>query len=222
MPMATMMIALALQAASRDPITVVARYWAPFISPMGEPFRSEAAGDDTLANWFGQADRNRDGMLTPEEMRADAERFFVSLDTDRDGEIEPDEMRVYEWELASEIQVNSQWRRARGEPRDSAKPASARSGYDPHGLQGAARYGLLNMPQPVASADVDLNRAVTLAEFQRASAERFAILDKRGTRQLRLTELQAMRPIRALHRKPAAPPKDGRDARIGIPVPIGD
>ena len=126
MPIATMMIALALQAASSDPITVVVRHWAPFISPMGEPFRSQSAGDDTLANWFAQADRDRDGSLTPEEMRADAERFFASLDSDGNGEIEPEEMRVYEWELASEIQVNSQWRRARGEPRDSAKPAAAK------------------------------------------------------------------------------------------------
>jgi hypothetical protein len=155
-------------------------------------------------------------------MRADAERFFASLDSDGNGEIEPEEMRVYEWELASEIQVNSQWRRARGEPRDSAKPAAARSGYDPHGLQGAARYGLLNMPQPVASADLDLNRAITLAEFRQASAERFAILDRRGTRQLRLAELQAMRPVRPLRWKPAEPPTDGRDGRIAIRIPAGD
>jgi hypothetical protein len=218
MPIATMMIALALQAASSDPITVVRRHWAPFISPMGEPFRSQAPGDDTLVNWFAQADRDRDGVLIAQEMQADAERFFALLDTDRDGAIGPEEMRVYEWDLASEIQVNSQWRRARGEPRGSAE-AVRRSGYDPHGLQGAARYGLLNMPQPVASADTDLNRAITLAEFRRAAAERFALLDRRGARQLKLAELQAMRPVRPLRWKPSEPRKDGRDERIAIPVP---
>ena len=52
---------------------------------MGEPFRAHSASDDTLANWFYQADRNRDGVLTPDEMQADAERFFAKLDTDHDG-----------------------------------------------------------------------------------------------------------------------------------------
>ena len=39
-------------------------------------------------------------------------------------------------------------------------------GYRFDGLQGAARYGLLNIPQPVAGADADFNRAITLDEFR--------------------------------------------------------
>ena len=42
---------------------------APFISPMGEPFRARQ-GDDALADWFAQADRNHDGCLTVDEMQA--------------------------------------------------------------------------------------------------------------------------------------------------------
>ena len=98
------------------PITVTAYRWAPFISPMGEPFRSRAPDDDTLARWFHQADGNRDGMLTADEMRADAERFFATLDSDRDGRIDPEERMTYESEIAPEIQVNSQWKRTRQEP----------------------------------------------------------------------------------------------------------
>src|SRR5207302_2793480 len=52
-----------------------------FISPMGEPFRPTARDDDTLADWFRQADRNHDGQLTLDEMQQDAERFFALLDT---------------------------------------------------------------------------------------------------------------------------------------------
>ena len=34
------------------PITVTGHAWAPFISPMGEPFRAHSPTDDTLADWF--------------------------------------------------------------------------------------------------------------------------------------------------------------------------
>ena len=32
---------------------------------MGEPFRARTPNDDTLARWFYQADRNRDGVPHP-------------------------------------------------------------------------------------------------------------------------------------------------------------
>ena len=67
------------------PVVVTGRAWAPFISPMGEPFRARSATDDTLARWFNQADRNHDGLLTPDEIMADADRFFATLDTDENG-----------------------------------------------------------------------------------------------------------------------------------------
>src|SRR5438270_11427695 len=89
------------------PINVVGHAWAPFISPMGEPFRARSATDDTLARWFNQADRNHDGQLTPDELRSDADRFFTLLDVDGNGEIEPEELVNYEWELAPDIQLDS-------------------------------------------------------------------------------------------------------------------
>ena len=101
----------AVAAADEPPITVKAYPWAPFISPMGEPFRARSTADDTLAKWFVQADRNHDGLVTPDEMQADAERFFATLDKNHDHEIEPEELVHYEWEVAPEIQVNSRTRR---------------------------------------------------------------------------------------------------------------
>lgn len=228
MPMSALLIAVAAQAAQPQPITVVGNRWAPFISPMGEPFRSRAEGDDTLANWLSQADRDGDGALTQAEMRADAERFFTLLDDDGNGAIDPEEMAAYEWDVAPEVQVNSPRRRARGEPAPVAEPA--RRGqrtnrrfapYDPYGLHGAARYTLINMPQPVASADADLNRAVSLAEFRAAADYRFTLLDRAGDRRLELAELRALAPTPTDKR--ARRPKEGaRDGRVAIPVPIGD
>src|SRR5690348_7357359 len=91
---------LAVPTPDTRPIMVTGHAWAPFISPMGEPFRAHTPTDDTLADWFTQADRNRDGSLTPAEMQADAERFFAKLDTDHNGEIDPDELAHYEYDVA--------------------------------------------------------------------------------------------------------------------------
>ena len=71
-----------------------------FISPMGEPFFVHGQGDKPLADWFAQADSNRDGSLSAAEMQADADRFFALLDSDHDGEIGPDEITRYEQVIA--------------------------------------------------------------------------------------------------------------------------
>src|ERR1044072_3997326 len=149
---------------SSKPITVTAHPWAPFVSPMGEPFRSPSPDDDPLARWFRQADGNQDGMLTSEEMRADAERFFARLDADQDGRIDSEERMTYENEIAPEGQSSSQWERPRQEIAAEGRSGGARrdrrrrwdkkiDGYQVDGLQGAARYGLLNLPEPVSGAD---------------------------------------------------------------------
>src|SRR5215204_543561 len=134
MPLFTLIaatLALATQVDDEPAITVVGRPWAPFISPMGEPFRARSAADDPFARWFHQADRDRDGLLTVDEMRADALRFFETLDSNHDGEIDPEELVVYESEVAPEVQVNSRWKRT---PRSlaEAKPDKprARGGRD--------------------------------------------------------------------------------------------
>ena len=46
---------LLLFAPAEDAVTIKSYRWAPFISPMGEPFVARAVGEDTLATWFGVA-----------------------------------------------------------------------------------------------------------------------------------------------------------------------
>ena len=230
-------ILLSAAAAGEPPIQVVGHAWAPFISPMGEPFRARTTSDNTLALWFNQADRNHDGLLTSDELQADAERFFGMLDTDHDGEIGPEELMNYEYEVAPEIQVNSRWRRSRGQtaaeaevkagadrPAGNGRRRGGRlEGYDPNDpIQGAARYSLLNIPQPVAAADADLSRGITLNEFRQAANYRFRLLD--GTHQGRLTlpELQALVPVRPKDGRAPKRRKDAPDPRIGVPLPPGD
>jgi hypothetical protein len=219
MPLPTLIvpILLSLAVAEDAPIIVKAFPWAPFISPMGEPFRPPSSGEAPIARWFVQADRNRDGALTSDEMQADAERFFAKLDSNGDRQIDPDERRTYEQEIAPEIQVNSDWRRQRGEEKQKQ---DAHDGYHKNGLQGAARYGILNLPQPVASADADFNRAVTLDEFRQAAAYRFTLLDGDKQGRLMLPELTERLPIRPKGKR-AKPRKNDTDTRIGAGLPEG-
>ena len=230
--MIAMLAAAARASAPPDnaPITVTGHAWAPFISPMGEPFRARTVSDDTLALWFGQADRNRDALLTPDEMQADADRFFATLDSDRDGEIGPEELIRYEWEVAPDIQVNARVKRAPGEtvakPRKSRDEDSdgegnvgrRRAAVTVRGLQGGARYALLNIPEPVAAADADFNRGITLNEFRQAAAARFQLLDSGRHGRLTLPELQALRfALRGSKER-----KGAADTRHGTPLPPGD
>ena len=216
---------------NRQPIVVTGRGGVPFISPMGEPIRARTPNEDTLARWFNQVDRNLDGILTPDEMVADAERYFTEvLDTNHDGQIDPDELVHYEWTIAPEVQVNSRLRRARapGEapPKEETQPTDDQLGFGQrhrgvppmdYGPQGAGRYALLNMPEPVAAADADFNRAITLHEFKQAALERFQLLDKNHGRRLTLQALQAMKPV--LTAKPPKHRNDEADSRLGQPLP---
>ena len=186
-----------LLAAADAPINVVGHAWAPFISPMGEPFRARSTTDDTLARWFQQADRDHDGVLTAPEMQADDARFFATLDEDNNGELDPDEIANYEYDVAPDVQVMSRTKAAPGEIRTAPNPVgldgepASRRGRDQRrqdeaaqlglggSLQGAARYSLLNLPEPVAAADTDFNRGVSRAEFRQAALQRFNLLDTR-------------------------------------------
>lgn len=237
MPLPPIILAFLAAGAAEPPVTVTGHVWAAFISPMGEPFRPRGAGDDTLADWFNQADRNHDGAITVDEMQADAARFFATLDTDHDGEIDPDELIHYEWEVAPDIQLNSKTRRQAGEPRDASasdrkgqwKPGAGddqpsdngRRRKNGGGLQGAARYALLNIPEPVAAADTDFDRGITVAEFREAAVSRFQILDTKHQGRLTLADLGAIRA--ALLSKKKVRGTDGQflDSRIGNPLPPG-
>jgi hypothetical protein len=168
-----------------------------FLSPMGEPFRSNA---DNVGAWFALADKDRDGTLTVGEMKQDSERFFALLDSDGDGELGPAEIARYENEVAPEVQVGLQMRgsgfgewRGRGSRR---RPVLA---FD-EGIEGAGRYSFLNLPQPVIAADSDMNRGVSREEFGEAARERFVLLDSSRDGRLLRSELPPL-PQPRLRRK---------------------
>jgi hypothetical protein len=157
-----------------------------YIAPMGEPFRADGSRDPEV-DWFARADADHDGRLTLTEFAADAARFFATLDINHDGEIDPQEVIVYERDVAPEIRLfqldreidRDQHRPRTGAERRAAKKA-ARDRYDYVAAYGAGRFASLNIPEPVVSADLDINRGVSKTEFAQVATQRFQTLDSAG------------------------------------------
>lgn len=229
MPLPALILASLLAWTEPQPIVVTGHFWAAFISPMGEPFRPHAAGDDMLAAWFRQADRNSDGVLTVGEMQADGERFFATLDSDHDGRIGSEELRHYEWEVAPDVQLMSRTRPGAGEHSAKSRgddawsePRQSRFGTgNDYGFEGAGRYALLDIPEPVAAADTSFGGGISLAEFREAAARRFALLDVGNHGRLTLAGLESLLP-KARSGGNLKRDKKSPDARIGNPLPPGN
>jgi EF hand len=173
---------------------------ALFVSPAGEPFRAAPGGAPPIAAWFAGADANGDGALSYAELLADFRRWFAALDTDHDGEIAPAEVTRYETEILPEMASRGGGSFGRGR-RFGGRMGGPRRGGGMRGggmtaagpASGAARFGLLAIPHPIMSADTDFNRGVSRAEFDRAAATRFNLLDEAHTGRLTLAELAARR-----------------------------
>lgn len=161
-----------------------------YVAPMGQPFRTDGFKDPE-ALWFAQADADHNGRLTLAEMTADADQFFAILDRDHDGEIDPQEMSIYENQMVPEIKLYQpgQYRRPQGHDAKKAAKRAARARADYEAPYGAGLYASLNIPEPVVSADLDINRGVSLSEINQVTASRFQTLDSAGAGVLTLATL---------------------------------
>ena len=143
-----------------------------FISPMGEPFRRADGAGEPIDRWFAGVDSDRDGALSVTEFQADAARFFGTLDVNHNGEIAPDEISRYETEIAPEVQMGMRFGLGLGAQQER------RRGRPGEGSFGMGTQALLFIPQPVISADADLNRGVSPAEFRHTAGQRFLLIDR--------------------------------------------
>ena len=159
-----------------------------FISPAGKPFHADPGQPYPVGTWFREADADHDGRITRDEFRSDFQAFFGQIDLDHDGLIDGLELGRYETAVAPEIlprlaQVreiespdteDGSGRRGRREPRRLAQTPQRRgqSGFD-----GAPEFSLLNVSEPVSSADLNFDGKVSLQEFLAAADRRFAQLD---------------------------------------------
>jgi hypothetical protein len=185
-----------------------------FISPAGEPFLAPINKPYPIVNWFNQADANHDGKLDAAEFRADAERFFAVLDRNKDGVLDAREISIYEHNYVPEI-LPPQGADAGGLIIRVAMQYGAGSGLGDGGFgsgvqsvdpsrvpsaqatprdrldssQGAVQFSLFAAPEPVSSADRNLDGKVSLKEFQAQSDRHFAALDTKMRGYLTLDDL---------------------------------
>ena len=152
-----------------------------FLSPAGEPFR----GPDGLGTWFAGADADHDGSITVSELRADMFRYFRKLDVNGDGTLDGFEIQAYERDEVPEL--------ARM-PFEFAAPEGRAGRRMGTGRTGAGRFGLLNIPQPVANADEDVDGKVSSLEWEHAVVRRFGLLDKAKSGRLTLGQLKGEPP----------------------------
>ena len=190
-------------AATAAPATSIFDKSNVYLSLMGEPFRKSSSGEAPFDQWFKLADTDGDGTISRAEFRADAEAFFKTLDTNGDQVIDGDEMAVYE-------QMAPGRTRAAGggaQTMSSARPQSKSSapvqkgevaivadGSAPSATRihpGDGPIDFSSVPQPVAMADLNLDRRVTLAEFMKTASKRFANYDTDQDSRLTRKELLA-------------------------------
>ena len=177
-----------------------------YISLMGEPFRAGDAKDSPFDQWFKLADGNGDGAISGLEFRSDAEAFFATLDANGDKIIDADEMAGYEQMAPGRTRaaggMAAEGSSSRPTPKSSApvekgQVALVTTGDAPSATRihpgGAPSVSFANVPQPVAMADLNLDRRVTLEEFTKTASRRFTNYDVDQDRRLTAKELAATR-----------------------------
>jgi len=173
-----------------------------FISPCGEPFRAATGAPYPVADWFRQANKKGDGKLDHAEFLADADAFFKRLDINGDGALSPYEVRLYEKTMVPEILGGTvtvgQNGGARlwlaqyggpggGGPHAGTQPIDPSGDKDltppkPKGLDesgvGAAPYGFFQEPEPIMTADFNVNGLILKDNFLKVADMHFTQLDE--------------------------------------------
>lgn len=178
-----------------------------FISPSGEPFHAAWGQPYPAADWFARADADHDGAITAAEFAADAKAFFKRLDANGDGRVDGFENGDYETKVAPEIQPrigglqagDVMTRRERLGPGADpnmrapggrmALPSSLPKFKKQPMRKGAGAFSWFDEPQPIRAADLNLDFKVSTEEWDRATARRFAALDKNKDGRLTKDEL---------------------------------
>jgi Ca2+-binding EF-hand superfamily protein len=173
-----------------------------FLSPSGEPFRQASEVPDPLKAWFDQVDAAHKGYIDRADLRADATRFFKKLDENSDGTIDGFEVADYESKVVPELAEVAegrfpgqfgQGRQRGGGHREQDQGAAKAQAGQAAGGRGPQRpiQQLIDEPEPVSGADFALDSHITLAEWMRATDQRFVILDANKDGRVTLDELRA-------------------------------
>ena len=167
-----------------------------FISPCGEPFRAPYGAPYPKIDWFKGANKAGDGKLTHVEFLADAERFFKRLDINGDGYLSHFEVMVYERKMVPEILGGTLSVGMLGAPRlwlaqyaGREAPSIDPSGQDrvegahpepkgfSEGAVGAAPYSFFEEPEPILTADFNVNGVILKDNYLKVADTHFQDLD---------------------------------------------
>jgi hypothetical protein len=200
-----------------------------FISPCGEPFRAPDGAPYPVVDWFKQVDANGDGKIDRAEFKADADRFFKKLDLNGDGALSRYEILVYEHKMVPEIlqgtvgvgfndaapklwlaQYTGPGTGLNGinapiNPQGDKPMATPKA---PEGLNetgvGASPYSFFDEPEPILTADLNVNGIILRDNFLKVADMHFDALDpeQRGYLTLKtLPETQVEKLLNQLHRR---------------------
>jgi Ca2+-binding EF-hand superfamily protein len=136
--------------------------------------------------WFDRVDTDHDGKMTLAEMEADAVRQFNVMDLRHDGKVTAAEVAAYRQKVmggryASISTPEAGVRpRARDDDSEGGEAPGERRRRDEESMPKPDASGVMpaDRPDPVMSADTDLDGSVTLDEFRAYIHQNFADLDK--------------------------------------------
>ena len=173
-----------------------------FLDPLGKLW--EVPGQDGLRAWFAAVDTNGDGKIDRAEITASAKSWFAALDLNHDGVIDPDEETAYESDRSGNHGEHAFARTGFGSSDPAPRPEAERGGrHGRHrggggggGYDGGDRTGaLMDVANPVISADRNMDRGVSEAEAVTAATRRLALLDIDGDGKLSLDEAITRREV---------------------------
>lgn len=164
----------------------------PTFSPNGEPLlppQWPEKCEDALDGWFDRMDPGHTGGISHAALLADAELQYKRMDLRHDGKVTAEELSKYRLAIMGGhyLSVSTPTERAifgRGndeEARPGDRIDDAAGDNSHHGRQrseDAFAALVSDQPDPVMSADTDLDGSVTWDEFRALVAQNFADFDK--------------------------------------------
>jgi hypothetical protein len=179
----------------------------PTFSPNGEPLvppQWPLACEDAISDWFDRLDTSHTGALTLAQLQTDAEKQYRKMDLRHDGKVTAEELSKYRLALMGGhyLSVSTPGKTAAaGRESDEDDPEvsdldrafgdpSRHRKDDDHRPVDAYAALVTDQPDPVMSADTDLDGSVTWDEFRALVAQNFAEFDKDHAGTITKSEVQ--------------------------------